>query len=264
MTCGAPLLTIVQWCLPMRELGPPRGDGTDLSMRVGRVAAPLREQVVDMLRQAILDFRLKPGQRLIERELIEQTGVSRTTIREVLSQLVAEGLVTTIPQKGAVVMVPSAQEAADLYEVRACLEALAGRRFVRHASELHVTQLRGAYEEIERVAKRREPDIQATLQAVDSLYEVLLDGAGNSAIRSMLDSLRARIRVSRATSLAQPDRTARTVKEMRAIVEAAEAGDEDAMAAACTHHVNEAARSGLGALVEVDPTAVDLLAGVGR
>ena len=50
-------------------------------MRVGRVAAPLRDQVLEIVRGAILDFRYKPGQRLIERELIEQIGVSRTTIR---------------------------------------------------------------------------------------------------------------------------------------------------------------------------------------
>src|ERR671930_1642149 len=97
----------------------------DLSMRVGRVAAPLREQVLDVLRQAILDFRFKPGQRLIERELIEQIGVSLTTVREVLRQLAAEGLVTTIPQKGAIVASPSRADAEDLYEVRAALEALA-------------------------------------------------------------------------------------------------------------------------------------------
>ena len=71
----------------LADLSSPGGD----SLRVGRVAAPLREQVVDVLREAILDFRLKPGQRLIERELIEQIGVSRTTIREVLRQLAAEG-----------------------------------------------------------------------------------------------------------------------------------------------------------------------------
>jgi GntR family transcriptional regulator, trigonelline degradation regulator len=232
-------------------------------MRVGRVAAPLREQVVDVLRQAILDFRFKPGQRLIERELIEQTGVSRTTIREVLRQLAAEGLVTTIPQKGAIVMVPSAQEAADLYEVRATLEELAGRRFVRHASDEDVKRLRKAFRAVERLAKRREPDIQAMLQAKDIFYDVLLDGAGNSAIRSTLDGLRARVRVLRATSLSQPDRSAEAIKEIRAIVDAAEARDEDAMAEACAHHVNQAARSGLSGLVDMDPTAADVLATVG-
>src|SRR3954453_2834497 len=116
-----------------------------LEVQVNRVAAPVREQVVDQLRQAIVEMRLKPGQRLVERELIEQTGVSRTTIREVLRQLTAEGLVMTIPQKGAVVMVPSAQEAADLYEVRATLEALAGRRFVRNADDAAIKALRKAF-----------------------------------------------------------------------------------------------------------------------
>jgi DNA-binding GntR family transcriptional regulator len=79
------------------DLGGP--DGKGLSLGVQRVAAPLREQVLDLLRQAIVEHRLKPGQRLIERELVEQIGVSRTTIREVLRQLAAEGLVATIPQR---------------------------------------------------------------------------------------------------------------------------------------------------------------------
>lgn len=244
------------------SIAPSPGD-SDLSMRVGRVAAPLREQVLDVLRQAILDFRLKPGQRLIERELIEQTGVSRTTIREVLRQLAAEGLVTTIPQKGAIVVVPSAQEAADLYEVRAALEALAGRRFVRHASDEQLKQLRKAFREIERQAKKREPDTQAVLAAKDEFYDVLLEGAGNQAIRDTLDSLRARVRFMRATSLSQPNRLPGTVAEIQQIVDAAEARDEDAMAAACEHHVNQAARSGLSGLVELDHNAAEVLATIG-
>ena len=62
----------------------------DLSAQVGRIAAPLRQQVLDVLRQAILTFHFAPGQRLIERELIEEIGVSRTTIREALRELAAE------------------------------------------------------------------------------------------------------------------------------------------------------------------------------
>lgn len=239
------------------------GGSDTTSLRVGRVAAPLREQVLEVLRQAILDFRLKPGQRLIERELIEQTGVSRTTIREVLRQLAAEGLVTTIPQKGAIVVVPSAQEAADLYEVRAALEALAARLFVRRATDEQVRALRSSVRNIERLCKRREPDIQALLQAKDGFYEVLLQGAGNAAIRETLDGLRARVRLLRATSLSAPNRTAGTVAELHAIVAAAEARDEDAMAAACEQHVNEAARSGLSGLVEMDANASRVLESIG-
>src|SRR5437763_17205254 len=70
-----------------------------LDLRVQRVAAPLREQVLHVLRREIVELRLPPGQRLIERELVERLRVSRTTIREALLQLAAEGLVTTVPRR---------------------------------------------------------------------------------------------------------------------------------------------------------------------
>src|SRR3546814_737946 len=91
---------------------------------VDRVAAPLREQVITALRAAILDFQLRPGQRLVERELIEQLGVSRTTVREALRELTSEGLVTVVPQRGAVVSAPSLAEAEDMYDIRAVLESV--------------------------------------------------------------------------------------------------------------------------------------------
>ena len=225
----------------------PEESGGDGSMRVLPVAAPLREQVLEVLRQAILDFRLKPGQRLIERELIEQIGVSRTTIREVLRQLAAEGLVTTIPHKGAVVVVPTPEEAAEVYEVRAALEALAARRFVEHASDDQVDALRAALQRIEEVT-RKQGDIREMLQAKDQFYEVLLEGAGNRCIHSILSGLQARVRVLRATSLSQPGRAESSVKEIRDIVEAIEARDADAAARAAAYHVNRAAGVGLEAL----------------
>jgi len=101
------------------------------------------------------------------------------------------------------------------------------------------------------------------LAAKDDFYDVLLEGAGNTAIRETLDSLRARVRLLRATSLSQPNRSAGTVSEIRDIVRAAEARNEDAMAAACEYHVNQAARSGLSGLVELDDEAADVLEALG-
>jgi DNA-binding GntR family transcriptional regulator len=214
----------------------------DSSMRVGRVAAPLREQVLEVLRQAILDFRFQPGQRLIERELIEQIGVSRTTIREVLRELAAEGLVTTIPQKGAIVVVPTAEEAAEVYEVRAALEALAARRFVERGAD--VAALRAAFAEVEAVT-HDGGDIRAMLHAKDRFYEVLLEGAGNGSVRSILNGLQARVRMLRAGSLSAPGRHEQAVAEIRAIVEAIEARDADGAAEAAAGHVARAAEVGL-------------------
>jgi DNA-binding GntR family transcriptional regulator len=199
------------------------------SMRVGRVAAPLRDQVLEIVRGAILDFRYKPGQRLIERELIEQIGVSRTTIREVLRELDAEGLVTTIPQKGAIVVVPTPEEAADLYDVRGSLEALAARRFVERANGEQLVALRRAVEDFGR-AVEDGADTLTLLHAKDAVYDVLLDGAG-------------------FTSLSQPGRPAVAVLEMRGLCDAVEARDGDAAAAACVSHLEQAARTGIDAVV---------------
>jgi GntR family transcriptional regulator, trigonelline degradation regulator len=219
----------------------------DGSMRVGRVAAPLRDQVLEIVRNAILDFRYKPGQRLIERELIEQIGVSRTTIREVLRELDAEGLVTTIPQKGAIVVIPTAEEAADLYDVRGSLEALAARRFVERAAPAQVLALRAAVDDFARVVDDGGNTL-ALLRAKDAIYEVLLDGAGSAAIRTILSGLQARVRMLRAASLSQPGRPQRSVEEMRRLCAALEAGDADAAADACLTHLVRAATTGIEAV----------------
>ncbi|MGW1674762.1 GntR family transcriptional regulator [Streptomyces sp. NPDC002324] len=223
------------------------GESVDLAAQVGRVAAPLRQQVLDVLRQAILSFHYAPGQRLVERELIEEIGVSRTTIREALRELAAEGLVKTIPQKGAVVVVPSLQEALELYELRAALEALAVRRFTEVASDDQVAELRGAFEQLAEVANG-DGDTLQILKAKGQFYDVLLRGCGNRSVHSTLGGVQARLSLLRATSLAQPGRTARSVQELRAMVEAIEARNPEAAVRASNHHVEQAKRAGLEGL----------------
>ena len=219
------------------------------ALRVERTPALIRSQVLENLRQAILDHRLAPGQRLIERELVELTGVSRTSVREALRELSAEGLVTAIPNKGTVVTSVSAEEARQLYQVRAVLEALAGRLFVEHASPAQRKALVRALERIDRLTAKGSP----VLEAKDAFYDVLFEGGGNDALRSVASGLHARVSVLRSLSLSVPGRIEHSTKELRAIVDAVLAGDADAAASACARHVEEAGRAGLVALAERDP-----------
>jgi DNA-binding GntR family transcriptional regulator len=214
--------------------------------QIGRVAAPLREQVVTLVRDAILGFRLQPGQRLIERELVEQLGVSRATVREVLRQLAVEGLVTVVPQRGAVVTALTPDDAADLYEMRASLESLAVRRFVQRATSEQVAELCAAVEEIERSGSSAEPEDQ--LRAKDEFYRVLLRGSGSEPLQQTLASLQARVRLLRATSLSEPGRPRQAAAELRAVVDAIQAGDAEVAAKACSLHVQNAARTALARL----------------
>src|SRR6202163_681837 len=91
----------------------------------------VRSMVTQRLREAIMSGTLKPGQRLVERELCEMTGVSRPSIREALRLLEADGLVYTVPHRGPVVSTISLDEAEQLYAARAVLEGFAGRECAR-------------------------------------------------------------------------------------------------------------------------------------
>ncbi|TAJ50300.1 MAG: GntR family transcriptional regulator [Herbiconiux sp.] len=214
---------------------------------VGRVAAPLREQVTDSIRQAILDFSLQPGQRLVERELMERLEVSRTTIREAIRELSAEGLVTVVPQKGAIVTAPSLEDAVDLYEVRASLESLVVQRFVERATDDQVVRLAGAVDYLESVTTATTA-IREVLRAKDRFYVVLIEGARSAALQQLLESIQARVQVLRATSLSESGRPLEVVRELRAIVDAVARRDAPAASALCAIHIRSASVTALAHL----------------
>lgn len=216
-------------------------------IRVGRIAAPLREQVIDGLRTAILEFELQPGQRLVERELVEQTGVSRATVREALRELAAEGLVVTVPQKGAMVYKPSADEARDLYAVRASLEALTVRRFIERARAAHHDRLRATVTALEEDVADGA-DMHRLLRDKDLFYTELLAGAASPTVEQILGGVQARVRLLRATSMSQPGRAAQMAAEMRALVEAITARDVASAQRLCIEHLDNAAATALAAL----------------
>lgn len=192
---------------------PPSSDATWPSVITGRVAAPLREQVVASLRRAILDNHLQPGQRLVERELVERLGVSRTTVREALRELTTEGLVTVM-QRGATVTMPDAEAASDLYEVRAALESLAVRKFVANASDAPMAQLRAAVEGFAEVAD--DSDVLHVLSAKDRFYAVLIEGAASGVLQQLFETIQARVQLLRMTSLSQPGRPQQAVANFAA------------------------------------------------
>jgi len=223
---------------------------------VGASDTSIRQQTIRALRQAILNFQLKPGQRLIERELIERLGVSRTTLREALRELAAEGLVTVVPQKGARVRAPSFEEAADLYEVRAALESIVVARFVERASDDEVRALQETVANYKRVADRTT-DILALLGAKESFYEVLIRGARSNALQQLLEGIKARVQALRATSLSRPGRAMETVGELQAIMAAIASRDAALASRLCAEHVRTASHTALVSLRETEVTPVE-------
>jgi len=221
--------------------------GAEQTLRVERKPAPIRTQVLDNLRKAILTRQLEPGKRLIERELVEMTGVSRTSVREALRELAAEGLVSTAPNKGTAVATLTSEQARQIYEVRAALEGLAGRLFVENATEVQRRALLTQLSKIDRLVSRGV----GLLEAKDRFYAILFEGAGNDALRDMTMSLQARVTYLRSLSPSLEGRPAQSLAELHDIADAIEAGDAVAAERACSRHADQARIAGLLALQQL-------------
>jgi len=219
---------------------------------IKKTAAPLRQQVVDHLRQAIIDGQLAPGARLTERELTQMLDVSRTVVREALRQLESEGLIAIIPNKGPVVRELKVAEAKDLYLIRAVLEGLGARLFVEHASAEQLARLREALQVV--AAAYESGDAQRVLETKNRFYEVLFEGAGSETLSSMLGTLHARIWRWRALGLSHPRRSEERSKEsiagLQAAVDAIARRDADA-AEALTREEAQRAAAEVMRLIEI-------------
>jgi DNA-binding GntR family transcriptional regulator len=211
---------------------------TVASLRVVRSMVSLKKQVVESLRTAIFDRRFAPGDRLVERELCEMLDVSRTLLREALSQLEAEGVVQIIPHRGPIVAVYTAEDAKSIYEVRAALEEMAGRSFVERATEQECKALETAFAEMKRSCTSKLGADHLTVKT--RFYAALTTGAHNPVLVEMLRLIHGRVSMLRATTLAQPGRLAASLAELGNIVKAIKARDAQAAARACRLHVENA------------------------
>jgi len=214
-------------------------DDQNAEMRVDRSARTLRELTLEKLRDAILDFRFQPGERLVERTLCDRLGVSRTVVREVLRHLEAEGLVETIPNQGPAVTRPDPASAAQVYEIRALLEAEATCACAQMASPSDVARLSAAVDTIQ--AAFAAGNSRGVLKATTDFYEILFKIAGKSVAWNVVQSLNARINHLRAMTISTPGRSRNAIAEMRVIVAAIGRHDVEGARQASMAHVHAVA-----------------------
>jgi DNA-binding GntR family transcriptional regulator len=217
---------------------------TELKSRLRIEDVPtVRAIVARKLREAIMSGNLKPGQRLVERELCEMMGVSRPSIREALRVLEADGLVNTVPHRGPMVSTISLEEARQLYAARAVLEGFAGRECARLHDPTVVRKIGHALTRLK--AALAEADMIAVLEAKTDFYAALIGGCQNAFIERMLKPLHDRITLLRITSMSHPKRVNKSLREVTAIWRAIQSGDEDLAERCCVDHVKAAAIAAL-------------------
>src|SRR5205823_3991089 len=155
---------------------------TSMVARVTRVLPPNDALVrnagvaaTELIREAIVDGRLEPGQRLKEEELARELGISRTPVREALLMLQAENLVVATPNRGATVRVHDAGDLDDLYQLRALLEGHATRRATPRISDEEIESLRESCERFDVLSP--EHDLRELVRENLFFHNTILDAA---------------------------------------------------------------------------------------
>ena len=159
--------------------------------KIGEAVQPLANVVQDYIREKIVSGEYPPGYRLKERDLSEETGVSRIPIREALRALQLEKLVVIFPRRGAVVAEISAQFLDDFFEVRTALEVLECRLAAQNATDEDISDLEDAVVSAREAHARK--DKVAFDQANTDFHAILVRSAHNDVLCELLDPLRNRM-----------------------------------------------------------------------
>lgn len=149
---------------------------------------PLRDVVFNTLRQAILKGELAPGERLMEIQLADRLGVSRTPIREAIRKLELEGLVLMIPRKGAEVAKISEKSLRDVLEVRRSLEELAIELACQRMTEEEVARLEETQEAFREAVNHG--DAMGIAESDEHYHDIIYYGTGNARLVQILNNLR--------------------------------------------------------------------------
>lgn len=208
-----------------------------------RAVAPAREQAVNIIRTIIASGAFPPGRRLLERELLAATGMSRTTVREALRQLEAEGLIEMLPGRGPIVAPITPEITTRVYEVRQALEGLAAQLFVQRATDEDMRALEAAYQSIELACSG--DDVARILAAKDQFYDAIFAGAKNDYLEAIMRSLHGRVQLIRSLSLSAPGRESQSLSEIKALVDALRQRDKRAAVRASNRHIDNATESAM-------------------
>ncbi len=213
-------------------------------------APTLQARALTTVRSAILDGELAPGQKLIERELTELTGASRSVLREALVNLEANGLIERESYRGFRVTQLSLETINEIFELRATLETLAFELFAVRATDAELTQLRDRWSHLASCARGNDPS--AMRAAKEQWYDVVFVGCGNRELRRALEHVVVRISYLRTQWAADASRRAASVAELGELTDALAARDQRAARAASLTHL-DAARTAAIARLQSQP-----------
>lgn len=196
---------------------------------------PLREIVFESLREAIIDGRLKPGERVMEIQLAEKLGVSRTPVREAIRKLELEGLLVMIPRRGAYVADISLKDIIDVLEIRSALEGLAASLAANRIDEDELKLLREKAIEFKKCIENN--DVQGMINRDSEFHEIILKASKNKKLITIIEGLKEQVQRFRVAYFTEYNMTTNLVKEHQSVLEAIEEKDPEKASKYAQQHI---------------------------
>jgi DNA-binding GntR family transcriptional regulator len=208
-------------------------------------SAPLRNKIMQSLRRAIETGYLEPGTRLVEKDLCQQLNVSRTSLREALRQLQAEGVLTDLNNRGLAVVTVTPEDAENIYRIRGVLEPMIVEQFIENALDTELQNLKAHSERLKAVYQLGTAEEIVAIKR--DFYDMICSGARNQIAFDLLKKLTLLTSPLRRRSVVRPERRKQSIAEIEQIVDAILRRDKAAAHAAAEKHVANSARSALHA-----------------
>ena len=199
------------------------------------VRRTLHDELLQRLRQMIVDGALKPGQKIPEKDLCTRFGVSRTPLREALKVLANEGLVTLTPNRGSMVTDLTLEALEETFPVMGALEALSGEMAGANITDEEIAGIRRCHQSM--IAHHERGELPEYFALNQEIHERILAAARNETLVSLYRSLEGRIRQARFLANMSPERWAQAVSEHEEIMAALEARDGVRLAEILKRHL---------------------------
>ncbi|SHF83611.1 transcriptional regulator, GntR family [Modicisalibacter ilicicola DSM 19980] len=178
----------------------------------------LYREVADRIRELIEHGDLASGQRIPERELCEQFGVSRTPLREALKVLASEGLVELLPNRGARVRQLTLKMVKDTYDLMAALEGLSGELACQHISDEGIARICALHEKM--LQHYRDRELAEYFQVNRQIHESILTASDNEVLQEMYNNLSQRVKRVRYSKKMTDSFWERAVSDHEKMIEA--------------------------------------------
>ncbi|MGI6775590.1 GntR family transcriptional regulator [Acetomicrobium sp.] len=179
---------------------------------------PVRELVLERLREAILNRTLKPGDRIVEAELAQVFNVSRTPVREALRVLEAEGLLRRIPRKGLFVRGITREDVVEIYSIRIALESLAVSIAVERITPVEISRLAKLVDQMKKYTESKESD--KLFSVCQEFNDILVRASRMPRLIKLVKVYMEYLEQFRAISMAKHERQVAALREHEEILRA--------------------------------------------